>query len=208
MISKIILSLICLWKIKFEYRPFVNVSCRNSSLEHQIELSWVSAWKWHKRKQTKDHFVFHQSKVNLALTRHHSHFKSKLSGKGIKVFLLGQMICSDLKDKFGGGIIDDKIQNNTVINGESYFFSLFFPSPYEITNSVKRSAWNEAISHCENKSVPLFSCLLIVASPSIVCTCMKKTTKRRNVALIIKTFIKLTAVWKLTMWNNSKNSRQ
>ena len=42
--------------------------------------------------------------------------------------------------------IDDKIQEDTVTYGLSYFFPLFFsPSPCEITHSVKRSARYDVI---------------------------------------------------------------
>ena len=52
-----------------------------------------------------------------------------------------------LKDKPRVGVINDKIQDNTVMNGVSYFSHYFSLSLCEITYSVKRSEQNDIISH-------------------------------------------------------------
>ena len=69
-------------------------------------------------------------------------------------------------------MIDHRIKDNTVINGVSYFFSLFF-RPLLGKLRIQLSNLSEMMSYRANKnqSVPLFSRLLIVARLFIVCTC-------------------------------------
>ena len=77
-------------------------------------------------------------------------------------------------------MINDKIQGNTVMNSD--FLAIFRLLLVKLC--IQLSDLREMTSHGENKNeaVLLFSRLLIVASLSIVCTCMKMVTQRPHVA--------------------------
>ena len=89
----------------------------------------------------------------------------------------------NLQDKAGVGIIDDKCQDNTVVNGVSSFF-LTTPRLLlvKLRMPLKQSARNDVISCKRQRALLLFSPPLIIASRSIVCTCTKKVTQTPYVA--------------------------
>ena len=81
-----------------------------------------------------------------------------------------------LKDKSEVGMFDDKIQENTIMNGLPYFFHCSSPSPCEITHSIKRSKRNDVISRKQKQGWLLASRLLVAASLFIVLTFKKMAT--------------------------------
>ena len=77
-------------------------------------------------------------------------------------------LSQSLKENSGIGLIADKRQDKSDINGLSHLSRYFSPSACEIMYSIKQSERNDIIS-CERKeAVPLFLRLLIVSSLSIV----------------------------------------
>ena len=77
---------------------------------------------------------------------------------------------------------DDKIHLNSIMIDVSCFFAIFRLLLVKLSN--KLSELREMTSYWphENGAILLFSCLIIVASLSFVCTCMKIATQRPNMA--------------------------
>ena len=109
----------------------------------------------------------------------------------------GNLFQGALKEKPGVDMIDDKTQDNTVINRVSYFFTIFRYLPVKLYIHLcdLRSMASYRVN--ENEAALLFSRLLMAARLSIVCICTRMATQRPNVAQIIETSLELTAVGKL-----------